>query len=36
MKIVKKADVVWNGGIKDGKGAITTGSGAHHCAAAAG
>ena len=28
MKITKKADVVWNGGIKDGKGAITTGSGA--------
>jgi lipoyl-dependent peroxiredoxin len=28
MKITRKADVVWNGGIKDGKGAITTGSGA--------
>jgi osmotically inducible protein OsmC len=28
MKITKKADVVWNGGIKDGKGAITTESGA--------
>jgi lipoyl-dependent peroxiredoxin len=28
MKITRKADVVWNGGIKDGKGAITTASGA--------
>ena len=28
MKIIRKADVVWNGGIKDGKGAITTASGA--------
>lgn len=28
MKITRKADVVWNGGIKDGKGTITTGSGA--------
>jgi osmotically inducible protein OsmC len=28
MKITRKADVVWNGGIKDGKGVITTGSGA--------
>jgi len=28
MKITRKADAVWNGGIKDGKGAISTGSGA--------
>ena len=28
MKITRKADVLWNGGIKDGKGAITTASGA--------
>ncbi len=28
MKIVKKASVVWRGGIKDGKGTITTESGA--------
>ena len=28
MKITRKADVVWNGGIKDGKGAISTASGA--------
>lgn len=28
MLIKRSASVVWNGGIKDGKGAITTGSGA--------
>lgn len=28
MKIVKKASVVWRGGLKDGKGAISTESGA--------
>ena len=28
MKITRKADVVWNGGIKDGKGTISTASGA--------
>jgi lipoyl-dependent peroxiredoxin len=28
MLIKRNASVVWNGGIKDGKGAITTGSGA--------
>lgn len=28
MKIKRKASVVWNGGLKDGKGAITTDSGA--------
>ncbi|MEO8306579.1 MAG: OsmC family protein [Pseudomonadota bacterium] len=28
MKITRKADVLWSGGIKEGKGEITTGSGA--------
>jgi osmotically inducible protein OsmC len=28
MKITRKADVVWNGSIKEGRGAITMGSGA--------
>jgi len=28
MKITRRADVQWTGGIRDGKGAITTGSGA--------